>query len=458
MEVICVVHNEFVQRPGVGIRIGRRAVSALVGKAKRNSPVRDDPMGFNLSITPKQPAPKRVVTARSTDHVPPSRIETKESSKKSTNTSSRSTSRSTRKRKHQDTISCATSTIKQATRIPPPCLVEAVFVDKHEGMVINCLVDTGSQLSFVTRAIAKTLINVAPIHTTGYMGGDPQIIEKATERIFGLNDRPFNHKFYVLKDCPFPCILGWDFLQHYKATVGPNGLIFNDDGHFVPLASPSASRAAGVCLASSRNLDVLDAAVATERDRDKDQEDEFPPPKIGNAEMTPTQRKILDELLEEHAHCFVSPERPIGMACVYHRLHPTGKPFKAKLAKLSPAQQEVQKACIDKMIKYGVVVPSKSEWASRPSFAPKPNGTIRFCLNFRNLNRFVEPDNYPIPRAGELLEPMRTKRYFTSLDAAHGYWQIPIHPDDRKYTAVITHDGLYEFVRMPFGLHNAPAT
>jgi len=103
-------------------------------------------------------------------------------------------------------------------------------------------------------------------------------------------------------------------------------------------------------------------------------------------------------------------------------------------------------------------VPSKSEWASRPSFAPKPDGSTRFCLNFRKLNQFDTKDSYPLPRAADLINPLGKALFFTKLDAAMGYWQIPIHPDDRKYTAVITHAGLFEFVRMPFGLTNAPAT
>jgi hypothetical protein len=79
-------------------------------------------------------------------------------------------------------------------------------------------------------------------------------------------------------------------------------------------------------------------------------------------------------------------------------------------------------------------------------------------LNFRRLNQFDTKDNYPLPRAPDLLEGLGKKKFFSSLDAAMGYWQIPIHPDDIKYTAVITQAGLFEFTRMPFGLSNAPAT
>jgi len=186
---------------------------------------------------------------------------------------------------------------------------------------------------------------------------------------------------------------------------------------------------------------------------------DYPTPTIGNARMTKSQQGAASQFLETMKHCFASRDRPLGnVTSVKHRVRPRGQPFKARLAALSPAQLLVQQDCIDEMVKLGVARASTSEWASRPSFAPKRDGTVRFCLNFRRLNAMDTKDNYPLPRAPDLLECLGTKKYFSSVDAAMGYWQIPMHPDDIKYTAVITQAGLFEFVRMPFGLTNAPAT
>ena len=79
-------------------------------------------------------------------------------------------------------------------------------------------------------------------------------------------------------------------------------------------------------------------------------------------------------------------------------------------------------------------------------------------MDYRRLNEMSEKDSYPIPRMDECLDSLGHAQWFTTLDANSGYWQIPIHPDDRHKTAFVSHHGSYEFTRMPFGLCNAPAT
>ena len=252
-----------------------------------------------------------------------------------------------------------------------------------------------------------------------------------------------------MPDAPAPCILGMDFLLRYDVTLSParNFLQFGN-GKRIALCSNSQSRLLAATIALRGDRTELKPPV------DKD----YPRPVIGDAPMTPEQQAKAQALLDEYSFCFATRDRPLGCAKgLFARVRPTGQPFKAKLAALSPAQLEVQQKCIDEMLRFNVIQPSESEWASRPSFAPKPDGSIRFCLNFRRLNQTLTKDNYPLPRAPELIETLRGKRYFSSVDAASGYWQIPVHPDDVKYTAAITHSGLFEFIRMPFGLSNAPA-
>ncbi|KZR95795.1 Uncharacterized protein APZ42_010229, partial [Daphnia magna] len=74
------------------------------------------------------------------------------------------------------------------------------------------------------------------------------------------------------------------------------------------------------------------------------------------------------------------------------------------------------------------------------------------------LNNLTKKDSYPLPRIDGTLDWLYGKKFFTTLDLASGYWQIELEESSKEKTAFIVENNLYEFVRMPFGLCNAPAT
>ena len=110
------------------------------------------------------------------------------------------------------------------------------------------------------------------------------------------------------------------------------------------------------------------------------------------------------------------------------------------------------------MLKQGVIELSTSEWAAPVVFAPKKDGSLRFCIDYRRLNALTIRDSYPIPRMDECIDSLGDATVFSTLDANAGYWHIPLHAEDKQKTAFTTHQGLYQFTRMPFGLTNAPVT
>lgn len=82
----------------------------------------------------------------------------------------------------------------------------------------------------------------------------------------------------------------------------------------------------------------------------------------------------------------------------------------------------------------------------------------RIVIDYRKLNEFTVDDKYPIPNLNSLLDRLGRAQYFTTLDLARGFHQILVREEDRRKTAFSTPSGHYEFVRMPFGLKNAPST
>ena len=120
------------------------------------------------------------------------------------------------------------------------------------------------------------------------------------------------------------------------------------------------------------------------------------------------------------------------------------------------ARKEISEQ-LEKMQKLGVIQTSKSPWSSPVVLVRKRDGTLRFCVDYRALNSVTKPDLFPLPRIDDLLDQLGRSRYFTTLDLAAGYWQIKVHSDSQEKTAFITHQGLYEFRVMPFGVMNAPA-
>ena len=129
----------------------------------------------------------------------------------------------------------------------------------------------------------------------------------------------------------------------------------------------------------------------------------------------------------------------------------------------SPAQLNLIKQEIHKMLEQNILEPSTSPWGAPCLLVKKKTEhglqvAPRLVWDYRKLNKVTKPDVYPLPHVQMILDQLGGKTWFTKLDLFSGFWHIPIAAQDKEKTAVITHVGLYQFKKLPFGLRNAPAS
>ena len=138
------------------------------------------------------------------------------------------------------------------------------------------------------------------------------------------------------------------------------------------------------------------------------------------------------------------------------------RPIKRSPYRTPHALKPVVEIHIDDTLERNVIEPSMSPWSSNIVLVQKKSkdGTIkyRFCVDYRALNAVTKPDAYPIPNITDTLDSLGHSKIFTVLDMVSGYHQIPINLEDREKTPFSCHRGHFQFVKMPFGLNNAPAT
>ena len=169
----------------------------------------------------------------------------------------------------------------------------------------------------------------------------------------------------------------------------------------------------------------------------------------------------FERMLMEHHHIFSLDKNEIG--CTDANKHVIelmdDEPFKERFRRITPPLLEEVRENLQDMLDGGAIWPSNSPWCNAVVLVRKKDGTLRFCIDLWRLNTRTKKDSYPLPRMQETMESMVGARFFSSMDLKSGFWQVKMSEESRQYTAFTVGSlGVYEFLWMPYGLCNAPAT
>ncbi|GBO21406.1 Retrovirus-related Pol polyprotein from transposon 297 [Araneus ventricosus] len=124
--------------------------------------------------------------------------------------------------------------------------------------------------------------------------------------------------------------------------------------------------------------------------------------------------------------------------------------FKDKRKKIVQTQ-------VAEWLEQGIVEPCSSEYSSPVVIVQKKDGTPRVCIDYRKLNKVVVKDRFPLPLIEDILDRLQGSRVFSTIDLKNAFFHVDVNKDSRKYTSFVTHEGQYQFLKVPFGLCNSPA-
>ncbi|MES9881486.1 MAG: reverse transcriptase family protein [Sedimenticola sp.] len=177
--------------------------------------------------------------------------------------------------------------------------------------------------------------------------------------------------------------------------------------------------------------------------------------------MTVDERSELLSFLKQNEDVFSTSLQDLGRTDLYHHrveTLPNAPPVHMPFYRQTAQNREITQNLVEDMLQQGIIEQSNSIWHSPVVLVKKKDGTHRFAVDYRKLNKITHSISHPLPRLECVFDTLgqAQAKIFSTLDLASGFWQIPMDPETKHKAAFITHDSIYEWTRMPFGLKNAP--
>ena len=357
-----------------------------------------------------------------------------------------------------ESVEMAEISLNSLVGISSPCTIKLQGTVKNKEVVV--LIDSGASHNFISKAVVEEL-KLATDTTRGYnvltAGG-------ITIRGDGLCDDlelklqgcTIVSSFLPLELGSADVILGMQWLEtlgDMKVNWKLQTIKFKIEGaKYTMRGDPSLCYSAASLKSILKSIQHDGEAMLVEYNGAQLVESSQ-----GDVTMVPPP---LQDMLEEYGDIFAEPE---GLPPSRGREHVIvlkndADPVSVRPFRYPQAQREEIEKQVAAMPAAGIIRDSNSPFSSPVLLVKKKDGSWRFCVDYRALNKATIADCYPIPMIDQLLDELQGAVVFSKLDLKSGYHQILVKAEDVQKMAFRTHDGHYEFLVMPFGLSNAPAT
>ncbi|KAL5540692.1 hypothetical protein UlMin_043344 [Ulmus minor] len=326
-------------------------------------------------------------------------------------------------------------------------------------LVTNCyarvLFDSGATHSFVSHTFADCLgrerNRIDQVFRTALPSGEILLSSYWLREVpINIADKELRVNLVILKMVDYDVILGMDFLGEYGASIDCKARIvkFNpcDQEPFDFHGERKACQKVFLSALEAKKMLArgCEGYLASILDTTKEERERI--------EDVPVVREFVDVFPEELPG--LPPDRAITFEI---NVTPGTAPISKAPYRMAPVELKELQVQLQELLDKGFVRSSYSPWGAPVLFVKKKDGSMRMCIDYRELNKVTVKNKYPLPRIDDLFDQLKGAVVFSKVDLRSGYHQLKIKEDDVPKSAFRTRYGHYEFLVMPFGLTNAPA-
>eukprot|EP00253_Pinus_taeda_P017231 PITA_17231 len=331
------------------------------------------------------------------------------------------------------------------------------FEGKISNLTISVLIDPGATLSYVNpKVVERCNLQSAKFKNPWLVqlatGAKRQVTAKINDCSFTIADQPITADLNILPLGSYDILIGMDWLEkHWSLVDCKTKVIYYRDqqgnskemqGIRRPVqVRPITANQLVKCVRKGCQVYAIQVGYVNSKD------------KSASLNNIPVIQEFTDVFPEEIPG--LPPRRNIDFTI---ELVPGAAPVSRAPYRMSVPELTELKMQLQELLDKNYIRPSVSPWGAPVLFVRKKDGTLRMCIDYRQLNKLTIKNKYPLPRIDELFDQVKGTTVFSKIDLRSGYHNIRIKDEDIAKTAFRTRYGHYEFVVFPFGLTNAPAT